>query len=152
MGINSENPECVIAAIERLHGITSSEVIDVLVSYIDFQRPTEKYIQLHPPITKRVYPATNSLFSIVKPALSALTHVIQEAKSSDVARRNAISMIMSIHREEPQEGVRLLVNAASKATDAAQAQRLKQGATEAAQKCDARARSQCDAMLKAGSN
>jgi len=148
-------PDCTIFALRRLGslnydgrsmdgGLGASAVAELLAEYLDFQRPPLDDLE---PLGVRgntqLYPAVQALVAIGISANPALLKVIMSEKSSDIARENAVTAIMDMHRDDQAAAVRMLKTAAKKEKTEGSSKRLRQAMNDAAGRCGERDRSAC---------
>jgi hypothetical protein len=147
------NPRCIQRAIDDLGGLSTREYIDVLVEYLDFERPgcKEKKELDWGCVAFGKYSAAGQLAEIGKPSLPGLLGVINRDNSSRVVRSVAIQTVMEIFRDNRNaeaDGIRFLLNEAAHSANAEQSARLRQAASDALPFCyGKKAREQCEAVL-----
>jgi hypothetical protein len=146
-----QDGECLTFAIRHLEYKPSPEAEDLLIDYLDFERPltqAEKNgFMIHGPITEsNTYPAIGTLFTFGKSAVPALLSSI-EASTSETFRRTATHTLMLISRDQPPMGIEYLNQ---RATDAepSKAARLREAARIAVQWCGEKYKKQCEAALR----
>jgi len=152
---SSVDPACITVAIRQLERIQSQESIHILVEYLDFRRPPrdeEKVgLSLRVPTIPELYPAVSVLFSSGKTALPALARVIGIGSPtySALSQKHAMVAVMLIYRDEPVQGIKFLLEAASKEKekDPDASARLRQSASDALHWCGQNVRAECEAVL-----
>jgi hypothetical protein len=145
-GDNSVSPECVITAINRIHKARSKEEIDVLVEYLDYERPWREE-EVASSSTMEQYPAVSNLFATGRSALPALVGLLKRTDASNIARENAVRTIMAIFRDDPPAGITFLGQEATNSKDGGEATLLRQAASDGVRWCYDRYRSRCQAVL-----
>jgi hypothetical protein len=139
--LREKEPEQLFEAIKRLGELRAVDAIHDLIKLLTFRRTFEwekdpNHRLIRPATMYNPYPATDALFAIGKPALPALMEAIAAYDSDSLEHQNALHAVDAIFREEPEEGVRYLKNAAVKATSAEGAYRLEQAAEKAARRVE----------------
>lgn len=127
--LRQENPKQVISAIKRLGEFKAESAIADLVSILTFKQmfyfETPDAINEVRSITPASrYPATGALIEIGKPAVPALSNVIERHKSGSVETENSIFAIIVIFQEDVREGVEYLRNSSAKSPSHQASQRL----------------------------
>src|SRR5262249_29026664 len=145
--------DCIVFALRKL-GTTEPAPVSaapVLAEYLDYKRPLtegEKAgIFRRPPIISELYPAAGALFLTGKGVLPLLVKIIGESATSDIKRQNAVFTLMGISREDDRLGVALLKDAAAKANNPSDAQRLSDAARDAVRWCASQKRAECEGVL-----
>jgi hypothetical protein len=135
--------DCVTTAIHKLYHVRSKEAIEVLVEYLDFEREPDGIMTGS---SMEPFPAVDELFALGRPVLPALIHVVA-GSASKVARDNAVKTIMLIYRDDPPEGIRLLLSEAAKSQDPDQRTLLRQAASSGLRWCQGKHRNDCESAL-----
>ncbi len=115
--ILATHTDCAIAALEILGHEHATAYIPQLVNFLTFRRKfywEGTGFNMRPVTELDHYPAAMALFEIGKPALPALLAVASEEKPDSLKFNNAVSTIMSIHRDQSSGGVHFLRQAALK--------------------------------------
>ena len=139
---------CTAYAIELVGRRRSPQVTTTLIRFLDFARPADP-ARAHLPVNFRIptlgsiFPATDALFEIGKPAIPDLVKAIAMHSTSDTARNNAIQVIFQIYREDVAEAVRVLNRAAKTSTEWEASQRLFDAAQKTAAMCKEPMRNLC---------
>lgn len=144
-------PDCTIFAIGRLGdlnyagksmkgGLGANAVADLIAEYLDFEKPK---VDLEPLGLHSPYPAVSALLEIGSAAQSALLKAIANEKTSDIARDNAVTTIMYLHRENQASGVTAIKTASKNEKNADAAERLRQASNNAVERCAESARAEC---------
>jgi hypothetical protein len=141
---SSVTSTCVIAGIKSLQYVRAQESIKLLVEYLDFKRPPDLVATGS---NSDAYPAVTALFTIGRPALSALVRVIPTTSSSNVARDNAVEAIMAIYRDDPHAGIGFLLREAARSQDSGERASLRQAASSALRWCQDKHRTECESVL-----
>lgn len=141
-------PGCVTQAITRLSNFRTPLGSAVLIDLLDFRRPESLKEKYHLGDTNDKYPAVPALFSVGLPAIPPLLIRLQSGKLSEVARANAIRVVVFIHRENPPEAVRNFKEAAGKAHTQEEASRLRSCARDAVAFCSEGWRARCSEEVK----
>lgn len=103
------NADCVSYAIYRLGEIKYEPAVSTLVNLLAFRRPPDENEKAGAYIRMRgFYPAVDALFEIGPPAAPSLLEAIEGRGTSAQARENAVEVWMSIYRDDPLTGIRLL--------------------------------------------
>jgi hypothetical protein len=131
------------ASLERAR---SNDAINVLVEYLDYQRPRVE-TGVVTGSNSDSYPAVSELCSIGKPALTALVRAVTGNDASKEARDNALKTIMLIYRNDPPAGIKFLLNRAANSNDDAQAWQLRQAASDRVGWCYDKYRDHREAVL-----
>jgi hypothetical protein len=148
------SPDCTIFALRRLGelnydgksmkgGLGTNVVAELLTEYLDFERPRLEFEPLGVGGNSDLYPAVPALVEIGSAAQPALLKAITSEKTSDVARENAVTVMMYLHRENQAIAVKVIKIAARNEKDADAAERLRQASNEAADRCNPDARTEC---------
>lgn len=124
----------------------------MLTKFLDFRWPLgarqkqRLYVVEHD--DSSIYPAVNALGQIGKNALPAVLGVIKSNSTSRQSLDVAVSVWMTIYRNQGPAGVAMLKQEANKSKDPAAAQRLHLAAFRAAQGwCSPSEKAQCKAVL-----
>ena len=125
---DQNNKDCMSWAIAKLGNQRYEAAVPVLIRLLDFKRPLTKSetqgVYLHPQTVWELYPAARALDAIGKTALPALVTAIKAESTSDIARVNAVAVLMGMHKYEKEKGVALLKQEETTATDDATKRRL----------------------------
>ena len=112
----------VAEAIDNLGQLRAAEAVNDLVRLLSFRRTfwweaskSDAIQEIRPVTRSGRYPAVGALFSIGEPALPSLTRVIEKEPGNSLRAANALEAIGLIFREKPNDAVRHLREAASKA-------------------------------------
>jgi hypothetical protein len=124
----AKDQDCVRSAMMYLGATHVQKAIPRLVALLAYHQEPRVG---HKPRLDDEYPAIPALFRMGKPAVSALIEVIASQSNDTIESKNALDAHMSIYREEPSEGIRVLKNAAVKQTNPEAASRLRQAAQDA---------------------
>jgi len=126
---DQSNSECIAWAIKTLGAKKYEAALPVLARYLDFKRPPNELekdgVYLHPSSVWQVYPAAAAFDEFGEKALPTLINVIRSASATELARQNAIAVLMAIHKYETPKGVALLKEEEVKATDDSSKRRLR---------------------------
>jgi hypothetical protein len=142
--------DCVTFVIKLLEYESSPDAIELMVKYLDFERPlsdAEKAgFMIQGPFTiGNKYPATGTLMTFGKAALPALFLAIENGPS-DVVQRNATYTIMQIFRDHPDEGIEAIKKQATIAPPP-KAEKLRTAAQEALEWCGKAFIKDCQAAI-----
>jgi hypothetical protein len=138
------DPECVTKAIGRLGEFRSPAGVPVLIDLLDFRRPDSDAERMRLFDMHDRFPAVSALFAVGAPAIPALIAKLQTGRASQTERTNGIRAIMSMQRNSPPDGVKILKKAAANAKDPEQSTQLDLAARDAAALCSEKWRSQCE--------
>jgi hypothetical protein len=152
--LRRENAACIEFALRNLEYRSSEENAQLLVRYLDFERPLSEGERegflIHGPLTEaHMHPAIGTLSTFGRTALPPLLSVIADPPSELVAR-NAIHALMSVFRDKPSEGIELLKSQASNSPPS-RAANLKDASRKALEWCSKRYRQQCESAAGADS-
>jgi hypothetical protein len=148
---------CVLYAIEQLGNDHYAPAIKTLAGYLDYRKPdppnfgspTQPLIRGHSEWSGSIYPAGTALAQIGKPAIPQLVEVIAAASTSDLVRNTAGDVVFAIYRENPADGIAVLVEAAHKRSDPMDSLRVMDQARRQAGRCTQQGRNDCEnAVLK----
>lgn len=141
--------DCVTTAIRRLDGFRYEPAIPVLIKLLDFRRPRTELekegIAVRMQQIDEIYPAASGLERIGKGALPAVLETIKSPATSAIARKNAVSVWMVIHKYEHVEAVSVLKREALASADPAANQNLRWAVSEASRHCNPREVAGCRA-------
>jgi hypothetical protein len=151
-------PECTILVLRRLGdlnydgksmkgGLGTNVVAELLTEYLDFERPRLEFEPLGVGGNSELYPAVPALVEIGSAAQPALLKAITNEKTSDVARENAVTVMMYLHRENQAMAAKAIKMAARNEQNVDAAGRLRQASNEAAERCNPAARSECQRII-----
>lgn len=150
-----EQDPCIDKSFKKLNKVLptsdlTDEQILVLIRFLDHRRlpsaAEQQGFQVHfsPPADQ--YPAIGSIFLIGSRAGSLLLSALS-GSGTPRFRENAALAWSLIHRDDPSDGVRALVQAASAQSDPEQANNLRDAAISVAHNCPASAKEKCDSEL-----
>lgn len=122
---------CLIAAMFNLGRAKDPAAIPILVKWLTWEHKERNTYRLGTLSSK--YPAIGALYDIGEPTIPALLEVIGARSPSDVVSQNALFVLMSIHRNKPQEGIKRLREASLKRS-AKEKVNMEQAANDAAKK------------------
>jgi hypothetical protein len=147
------NPTCISQA---LYGLSLrvnpnspedlGEVIGTILKYLDYrlsEQEASKYIRA---VSSNLdpYPASSALIIIGRPVLPTLVETIARPETSEIARNNAIwIMLMICSRQDLPEAVRLLKRAGRGVEDPEASRRLLEAARKASELCKGRMANAC---------
>jgi hypothetical protein len=148
------SPDCTILALRRLGelnydgksmkgGLGTNVVAELLTEYLDFARPRLEFEPLGVGGNSELYPAVPALVEIWSAAQPALLKAITNEKTSDVARENAVTVMMYLHRENQAMAVKAIKMAARNEKNVDAAERLRQASNNAVERCSDSARAEC---------
>ncbi len=138
------NPSCIINAMGEISLAIEGQRFDrhtegvKTLTYLDYRVPDESKLSGALSLNRNPYPASNALSIIGKPVVPALIEAIANSATSDIARSNAIGVIVALHsREDLSEAVRVLRRAAKakESADWEASQRLSDAAQKTAGMC-----------------
>lgn len=156
LATSERNTQCVEFALDQLNFKRAPEAVDVLIDYLDFERPLtqaeKEGFSFHggPRNIGGRYPACGALMTIGKPAIPALLSAIKAGKLPMV-RRNAAYTIMQIFRTDPVRGIETLKRETAKSEGGTPKSNLDEAAKTAVQWCDETQRGQCEAAANGAS-
>ncbi|SRR6266702_593684 len=147
-------PPCVAFAIGELGKQHDDRAIPVLTKYLDFRWPVgahQKQMRLVLERDKQtIYPAADALEKMGRDSLPAILAVMQKKSTSRAAMEVAVSVWMTIHRDNAPLGVTLLKQEADSTADPLSKQQLQWATFLAATGwCNPSERAQCHAVLQA---
>jgi hypothetical protein len=145
-------PACIAYAADQIGLQQYSPAVKTLLRYLDYRLP-EDPARAHlaaisrTPTLGTLYPATDALFEIGKPAVPDLVELIASSATSEIARSNAIQVLFLIHRSDVAESVRVLMRASKASSDREASMRLYDAARAAAAKCKEPGHNSCMSAL-----
>ena len=119
-----------LQATHRLGDFQSTAAINDLVKLLTFkytyywEKEAGGRLDPQPITTAERYPAIAALFTIGKPALPAITEVIETHESNSLESENATLVVYLIFRESPSAGTQYLTEASARASTPTAALRL----------------------------
>ena len=136
--LKNTHPQEVVHAIQRLGQMRAVEAIDDLVQLLAFARrfPWERdqksdaVVEIQPITPGNRYPATSALYQIGRPALPALTRVIELDGLDSTRGQNALFAVQNIFIQDLTEGAKYLRQAAEISATAESARHLRQAAAQ----------------------
>jgi len=146
---DEKNGDCVTWAIQRMGDERYDPAIAVLARLLDFRRPPtsreKQGIYLRMQTVWEMYPAASALDLIGKQALPAVLRVIEEDLSSSTARENAVAVWMDIYKYQKPEGIALLKQRETEASNEMVKRRLRWAISKAQDWCSPPEKGQCRA-------
>ena len=125
---DSNNAECKHYAIMKLAENKSEDAIPLLVRYLEFRAPLtadeNKGVSLHPPDNLRTYPAMWALLEYGSSVGPVMVAAIGSESTSELARRNAIEVLMQVQKYHEPYAISLLRKQEIAAANAATRQRF----------------------------
>jgi hypothetical protein len=147
------NAACVAFAINTLGGQRYEPAIPVLTKLLDFRWPINAHQKQKAFVLEHdgtsIYPAATALEQIGRNALPAVLNAIKAASSSREAGEVAVSIWMTIYKNQAPTGVALLKQEADQTKDPATRQRLGWAAFKALGWCASSYEAQCKAAANA---
>lgn len=137
---------CVISALRKLKYERSTEAIEVVLSYLDFNQ----YKGSGTVVTGsngEAYPAVQTLFAIGKPALPFLIQVAGGSTFSKVAQQNAVRTVMMIFRDDPPAGLRYLRSEADRSQEPGRRALLQNATRFGLRWCQGEQTKECEALI-----
>jgi hypothetical protein len=127
---NQGNAECVAWALKALGAQKYEPAIPLLAKFLDFKRPPnddeKNGILLHAPSIWSLYPAAGALDQFGEKALPELVSVIKSESTSNVARENAVAVLMmGTYKYHRANGVALLKHEEANTNDDSSKKRLR---------------------------
>jgi hypothetical protein len=141
-----QNPVCIQFALYGVRGTKSQQVVDVLLKYLDFRRPTtneEGVIHRHLVTLGEMYPAIDSMYLMEDLAAPNIVSMIAANKGTELARQNALVALTEIYQGNGPKGVALLKAEARKRTDDQESVRLLNAAKDLVALCDVADKEKC---------
>jgi hypothetical protein len=149
-----QNAPCVAFAIKKIGEQRYEPAIPVLTKVLEFRWPVgvnqkqRRFVLEHDGFT--IYPAAEALERIGKSSLPAVLDAMKANSTSREAMEVAVSVWMTIYRDQSPTGVALLKQEADRAKEPMARQRLGWAAFRAAQGwCDPSERAKCNAAVQA---
>lgn len=141
-------PECIAYAADKIGLYRYAPGVQILIQYIDYRLPVDPRKARSPavgraPTLGTIYPATDALLEIGKPAIPSLVQVVAARASSDTARTNAAFVLFEIHGLKVADAVRVLVQASHQAEDRETKFRLFEAARKVADMCKGESQNSC---------
>jgi hypothetical protein len=145
-----QDSECITFAIRHLEYKPSPEAEELLIGYLEFERPLSQAertgFAIHGPLTEsNTHPAIGTLLTFGKSAVSALISSIGDS-NSETFRSTATHTLMLIFRDQPPVGIEYLMQRATN-TEPSKSAKLKLAASNAVQWCGKDYKQQCEAAL-----
>lgn len=136
---DEKNGWCVTWAIHKLGNEHYEPAITALVKLLDFRRPQTRAEKMgfygRPQGIEEVFPASEALELIGKPALPEVLRAIEADSTSATARENAVSVWMEAYKYERPKGVALLKQEETKTSNDPMKQKLRWAAQKALAYC-----------------
>lgn len=110
----SSDPEEIVQAIECLGILGSIPAVNPLIDLLEFRRSFywDGTGAVKPMLPHGRYPAGQALARIGKPSLPSLVKVLAQSEQDSVKGEVAFYALLSIFREQPEEGYSFLLKAA----------------------------------------
>lgn len=116
-----QNAPCIAFAIGKLGEQHYQPAISLLTKYLDFRWPVGAHQKQMRPVLERdkltIYPAADALEKIGQVSLPAVVTAMQARGTSRVGMEVAVSVWMTLHKDNAPLGVSLLRQEADNATD-----------------------------------
>lgn len=149
-----QDAPCIRFAIGRLGEQRYEPAIPVLTRFLDFRWPVGAHQKQARIVLDRdkvtIYPASDALEKFGQDALPAVLTAMEARSTSQVGLEVAVSVWMTLHRDNAPLGVSLLKQEANSASDPFSRQQLISATyLAAAGWCDRSEQAQCNAVLQA---
>ena len=148
------NARCITWAIHKLGKEHHEPAIPAIVKLLDFRIPRTPVEEIFHSLSEETFPAEAALERIGKKALPEVLRAIEADSTSAIARENALSVWMEIHREsdEQPKGVSLLKQEETHASDSAIKQKLRWAVQKALIYCNPPEKIACEEAATAGNS
>jgi hypothetical protein len=148
-----QNTSCIAFAIKTLGEQRYEPAIPILTKFLDFRWPVGAHQKQMRLVLERdkltIYPAADALEKMGQASLPAILAAMQKKSTSRAAMEVAVSVWMTIHKDNAPLGVSLLKQEADNATDPFSKHQLEWATFLAATGwCDRSEQVQCDESLR----
>lgn len=144
---------CIKNAIDRLGEEHYKPASQLFLSLLDFRRPATEDEKngffIRPQTPDEIYPAVAALERLGPEVVPVVLKGIPDTAMSDLARNNAVSVVMYFYRSEPIKGLQLLLRESSASASPATKDLFRRSASYAMRWCAPDIKSRCEAELAA---
>ena len=148
MRAQKSDPESVSQAITRLGDLRAPSGVEVLITFLDFERPQSRRERAGVADMHDKFPAVPALVSIGVPAIPALLETLK-GEMNQAARENAIRSVVFSHDDDPPRAIGIFKLASAKARTKEGSLHMESSAREAVKFCSSSWRYRCEAALAA---
>ncbi len=153
VGDDATAAPCVSHAFQQIASSPPEQAIPLLVDLLGYKRPLSegerRGIFMHGNGPNVLYPAVYELYTLGKPAESALLRFMAETKDAGrIERDNALYTLLLIHHGNAMDVIEALTKASHASENGDARARLRVAAREATKWCDDRIKVKCEDLQK----